>query len=564
MGRAGSKLKRYEEDYEHCKGSNSFGLDISAGNKTESQYIQNSNIAKRKRFGQFFTPLNIAEIMSDWVLGCKPKNLLDPAVGTGILLRALANKSNATFKCDVFDIDPKILSFFDETRIPNIEVQKFNADFLTYKIDNTYDGVIMNPPYLRHHDLVYKFSIHDHIAKLVDSSISKLSNAYVLFVMKACHYLSKGGRGAFIIPSEWTNSNFGESFKAYLIDFAGLQEVIYFTNYINVFDNALTTASILLVEKGKRNKTIAVRCVDTNNSTFEDHSLGQVYKNYSLLSYSKECLRNTKKWDGLFRFGKKANRVGFVPLSDIGESRRGIATGANEYFHINNLQALKISQSHKKPCLGRAIDVKGFIFNSHDYDQIKSQGSRTILLDFQGQLSTSDKEYIKFGEDQKLHERYLLSKRTPWYSMEQRKIAPIWAAVFGRKNLRFIYNQAKVYNLTTFHGFYPFIIDEEFSRALVCCLNSNIVQEFAKLNSRVYGGGLLKFEPKDILDIYVPDLRKVSRKTLCKLSKLLNFQETAQDIIDQCVLDAAEEAATSNKDSLSNITSPPTGFTKAS
>ena len=112
--------------------------------------------------------------------------------------------------------------------------------------------------------------------------------------------------------------------------------------------------------------------------------------------------------------------------------------------------------------------------------------------------------------------------------------------------------------------FYPFIIDEEFSRALVCCLNSNIVQEFAKLNSRVYGGGLLKFEPKDILDIYVPDLRKVSRKTLCKLSKLLNFQETAKDIIDQCVLDAAEEAATSNKDSLSNITSPPTGFTKAS
>ena len=126
-------------------------------------------------------------------------------------------------------------------------------------------------------------------------------------------------------------------------------------------------------------------------------------------------------------------------------------------------QVSKIIKKFRVKCKSCVCDVT-------DYDQIKSQGSRTILLDFQGQLSTSDKEYIKFGEDQKLHERYLLSKRTPWYSMEQRKIAPIWAAVFGRKNLRFIYNQAKVYNLTTFHGFYPFIIDEEFSRALLKAL----------------------------------------------------------------------------------------------
>jgi len=544
MARAGSKLARYEDDALHVKGLPLMELVDLKEHSAEDQYIQSSSIAKRKRFGQFFTPANIADVMSDWVLGCSPKTLLDPAVGTGVLVKAIASQSITSIKCDAFDIDGEILRVFKAEKPSNLQFRMFNTDFLSHAIESSYDGVIMNPPYLRHHDLVYPDSIHDRISDLVGAPISRLSNAYVLFVMKACHLLSKGGRGAFIIPSEWANANFGTNFKEYLLDHAGLQEVIYFTNCASVFDDALTTASILLVEKGSKNSTVAVNCVETIKGPFEEDTVQKVRDNYTTSTFTKKQLRAVPKWDSLFRYGRMKDIAGFVPLSDLGESKRGIATGANKYFHVSEVEAKNISDHHKKPCVGKASDVKGVVFTSSDYKSMKAKGSRSVLIDFNGRLGEFDKEYIKEGEAQGLHDRYLLSKRSPWYLMERRDVAPIWAAVFGRKNLRFIYNEANVYNLTTFHGFYPYEFNVEYIRALVCCLNSDIVQELAKANMRVYGGGLLKFEPRDILDIQVPDLLKVSKSTIRKLSDFLNALEQARSDVDQAVLEAAEEATT--------------------
>lgn len=547
MARAGSKLARYEEDALHVQGLPSIELVDLIDHSAEEQYLQNSSIAKRKRFGQFFTPQNIASVMADWILGCNPKKLLDPAVGTGVLVKALANQSTASsVKCDVFDIDSEILKVFDVEKPSNMVFREFHSDFLSHTFEGEYDGVIMNPPYLRHHDLVYQDSIHDRISDLVDAPISRLSNAYVLFVMKACHLLSDGGRGAFIIPSEWTNANFGTKFKEYLLDYAGLQEVIYFTNCASVFDDALTTASIILVEKGGENSDVSVSCVETVEGPFEEDTVKKVHDKYTHNTFSKKQLKAAPKWDSIFRYGKMEDIAGFVALSELGVSKRGIATGANKYFHITREDAKSISEHHKKPCVGRAADVKGCVFTPNDYELLVSKGSRSVLIDFNGDLSESDMAYIQEGELQSLNNRYLLSKRNPWYSMERRDVAPIWAAVFGRKNLRFIHNEAKVYNLTTFHGFYPYNSDHDYLRALVCCLNSFVVQELAKTNMRVYGGGLLKFEPRDILDIKVPDLKRVTGSTIEKLSNLLNASGKFQDEVDQAVLDAAEEANSSS------------------
>ena len=106
-------------------------------------------------------------------------------------------------------------------------------------------------------------------------------------------------------------------------------------------------------------------------------------------------------------------------------------------------------------------------------------------------------------------------------SMEQRAPAPIWAAVFGRKSLRFIYNDAGVHNLTTFHGIYPTRTDALYCRALVACLNSRLVQSLAAHQRRVYGGGLMKFEPRDLLAIPLPDLAGASADILEELAALL-------------------------------------------
>ncbi len=55
----------------------------------EKQYIEYANKNIRVKYAQFFTPYNIAQFMSKWVLNNRKNiKILDPAVGLGILLRA--------------------------------------------------------------------------------------------------------------------------------------------------------------------------------------------------------------------------------------------------------------------------------------------------------------------------------------------------------------------------------------------------------------------------------------------------------------------------------------------
>ncbi len=233
-----------------------------------------------------------------------------------------------------------------------------------------------------------------------------------------------------------------------------------------------------------------------------------------------ERLIQTAKWDFLIREGVTEATRGFVPLSRLASTKRGIATGANEFFHLSAaLAAEKKLPTHTLiPCVGRAADVPGLDFNDGNFDSLVTDGRRTFLVTFGPQLTPAERSYISEGEAGKLHERYLLAVRKPWYSMETQRPAPIWAAVFGRRSLRFIRNRTRALTLTTFHCVYPSDQSDTSVSALTLCLNAPSVQAAARAHTRVYGGGLLKFEPKDLLEIQVPDLRMVSAATLAALA----------------------------------------------
>ena len=126
--------------------------------------------------------------------------------------------------------------------------------------------------------------------------------------------------------------------------------------------------------------------------------------------------------------------------------------------------------------------------------------------------------YIKVGELDMVHRRYLTKMRKPWYSMEQREPAPIWAGVFGRGDLRFVYNSAGVRSLTNFHCVYPVKAHPTFHRALTVLLNCQEVRSMMAGYQRGYGGGLMKFEPKDLKSIPVPDIRHSPLEVLEKIA----------------------------------------------
>jgi len=211
-----------------------------------------------------------------------------------------------------------------------------------------------------------------------------------------------------------------------------------------------------------------------------------------------------------------------------------------------------VREESTRRCVGRATDVAGLIYSAADYAELAAADARCILLDIREEPTANERAYLRAGERDGIDRRYLCAARAPaWYRMERRPPSPIWAGVFVRKGLRFVWNAAGIANLTAFHCIYPLEDDPIFAAALTACLNSGVVQAQARQHQRVYGAGLAKVEPRDLLDIPVPNLQRVSPKLRRRLrDALVEIDRTERCLtdplhadLDALVLEAAAEAA---------------------
>lgn len=513
--------------------------------RLEDAYCEFVSRSHRKRFAQFFTPPATAKLMAEWVAGAQPQRVLDPAVGTGVLLRAIKLKAPSA-QLVGFDIDPACLEFARQS-LPR-QAQLSNCDYLISDSIGMFDGIIANPPYLRHHDFSYNFDIFKKFSADYFVNISKLTNAYILFTLKSLSFLKEGGRAAFLIPAEWSNANFGDALKRYFLDRNLLKKVIYFSHQDLIFDDNFSTGCILLVENNKILQKIDTFFVNIGESV---EKLSDLSENRNILhqKFSIIELASTKKWDHLLANGRQDRLQGLVPLGTIAKTKRGIATGANNYFHLNESRARSsgLSECHLQPCIGKARHVTHYAFTQEDFNKLRTEDKDVWLVNFKQRLTPTDLLYVQSGETDGINERFLTRARNPWYSMEQQVPAPIWAAVFGRNEMRFILNEAGTKNLTTFHCVYPHDKRPIFVKALLACLNSTTIQSRARSKNRVYGGGLLKYEPKDLLEIEVPDLTKVSTECMVRLADLFDAAQCAaregQDGFCAPGLEEAVEAA---------------------
>lgn len=518
--------------------------DWAAAMDADRAYLSTQSRDHRRKFAQFFTPDSAANIMASWVAEKSPERVLDPAYGTGILARTVF-KLYPDARFVGYEIDPEVArhgAVISQDLRMSLDLRV--VDFLDSPHE-TYMGIIANPPYLKHHDFP---AGRKHIERLRKSSgilLSGMTNAYALFLVECLQRLAPGGRAAFVIPTEWMNANFGAPIRSYLLSSGVLKAIVHVAASKNLFEDALTTASVLLFENDGHT-TGGVHVFSTDEDITALH-YSEILESPDCKLYESDVLAREDKWENFIISGKKHTPLGFVPLSTLAYTRRGLATGANGFFLISKNQAEKLGISEKRllPCIGKAAHVKYYDFRKIDHVELNARGAPAYLINFTGDLSEAEMSYLKSGEAQAVHERYLTRKRKPWYGIDRSEVAPIWAAVFGRDRIRFIRNSAGFLNLTTFHGIYPHVATPRFSGALTACLNSSVVQDLIKHDLRAYGGGLNKMEPRDLLKIPVPDLRNAPLKTLTALAdfvekkRIVNFSLEELKRLDEVVRSAA-------------------------
>jgi hypothetical protein len=282
------------------------------------------------------------------------------------------------------------------------------------------------------------------------------------------------------------------------------------------FPEALTTSVITLLRKGHPDKNHKVRFIQVskwpNNGDLIDLVKGNSDEldGCKLTVVEQADLNPAQKWQiylGDNGLGETLKKL--VPLSKIAAVNRGIATGANSYFavNVNDVDEWGLDFRYLKPVIGRASQAPFYDYTMADFVSSKVEGGKCFLLYcFERPPPASLTKYLAHGKELVIDKRYLPSHRSPWYSSERQEPAPILAMVFSRERMRFVYNEAKLLTLTAYHCIYPHSNDELTLKALLAYLNSGLCAKVQEFMRREYGGGLHKFEPRDLEELLVLDV----------------------------------------------------------
>ena len=502
-------------------------------NSIENDYSKSISIEHRKKFAQFFTPFPIAELMAKWILGNDNlKTVLEPAFGLGVFSRAILNQKE-DIEIKGFEVDKTIFEnaklFFEDTENINLLLQ----DYMYNDWKNKYDGIICNPPYFKFHDYDNK-NILKEIEANLKCKLNGFTNLYTLFLLKSIHQLSSNGRCAYIIPSEFLNSDYGKLVKTYLIKSKTLRHIIVIDFEENVFNDALTTASIILCA----NDNLTERVQFSNIQSLEDLSkIDDIITNYPNFSdteqtYNFSELNPEIKWKFYYQKQNSIKFKNLVPFSTYAKVVRGIATGSNEYFTFSTSKAkeYKIDEQNLLPCICSAKDAKTAFFTTQDFEELKKIDKSIFLFSAQNSSNENVISYIQKGETEEINKKFLTASRTPWYSLENRKPAPIWVSVFNRTGLRFIRNEANISNLTSYHCIYPrqtSLFSEINIDLLFAYLLTDTAKQIFEDNSRQYGNGLQKFEPNDLNKGMILDLGILDKQTQKNILDLYNEYRVA-------------------------------------
>lgn len=551
----------------------------------EHNYVQLSSSSHRGEFAQFFTPMNIAKLMMYWVESGGASRILDPSFGLGAFYSALSHRN---VEYVGYEKDVKIARYIQSVLCERGEMVECHSsrsplsggaqkhsdkkaqktqeeqlklilkigDYLDSDNQECFDGIIANPPYLKFHDYDNKRYV-SKINEKFGLSLSHRANLYVLFLIQSLSQLAVGGRLAYIVPAEFLNSDYGVAVKQYLVETGMLRNIVIFNPKLDVFDSAITTSCILLCANDEVNhQKCHFSIVNESNDLekikeFADDYNAKQSKNewknpLTHFIYHQSELEPSVKWNHYFSQVESLKYHGLVPFSRYAKVTRGIATGANQYFTLSEQEAkaFHLPDDVLVLCICGAKDVKGEFLTSSQFEQMKQEDRKIYLFD-----ATKEKErtlpvtdYLQLGERDDIHKRYLTSKRTPWYKLESREVAPILVGVFNRTGIKFVRNEAGLLNLTCFHGVYPRYENIEL---LFAYLISDVAKEILMKNQRVYGGGLSKFEPNDLnnglmLDIdCLPNVEKVKIAELFQqyrqvsLSEESNSKQVSDKILSQ-------------------------------
>ncbi|WP_018130188.1 Eco57I restriction-modification methylase domain-containing protein [Effusibacillus pohliae] len=480
-----------------------------------------STAAERNALGQFATPPQLARDIAQFVASLWGQRedrirFLEPAVGSGSFYSALLqtipkHRWNSALG---IEIDPKFANIARKLWRPfGLEVQE--ADF-TRLVPPESDKeranlIVTNPPYVRHHhlDRETKVWLKAQVKLRLGLDISGLAGLYCYYLLLSDAWLASEGISIWLIPTEFMEVNYGATLRRYLTERVTLLHVHVFDRNDVQFDDALVSSAIVVFQKKQPQPNHEVTLSFGNSLTAP--------KVTTKILAGK--LGKIRKWTSLVTSSKTSDdkNIDQITLSSLFIIKRGLATGANDFFilHRSEAKAKGIPEKFLKPVLPSPRYMRETVIEAQP-DGYPVLPDQYCLIDSDLPEDVIKREYPDFwayleqGKAMGVHKGYLASKRKRWYQQENREPAPFLCTYLGRdkggkgKPFRFIWNKSRALATNTYLLLYPTELlaealkKEESLYAVIFGLLQNIDVADLLGEGRMYGGGLYKLEPSEL------------------------------------------------------------------
>ena len=415
------------------------------------------NATAEKLRGGFYTPPDIAAFILKWgVNGSSDLDILEPSCGDGVFLEKLKNDNHKFRSVTAIELDETEAKKADQIRLDNKKI--INQDFHQFcnQTAQRFDLVIGNPPYIRY-QYFEEQQKQEAMSIFVRAGLkySKLTNAWVSFVVGSSLLLKEQGKIGFVIPAELLQVSYARQLREFLARVFNKINIISFKKL--VFPDIQQEVVLLLCEKNGSNEHLIEHLELTDASELRNLDVSK------LKSPTKKIDFRSNKWTFYFLDQKEIDfleemngRMDIPSISNFADVEVGITTGSNNFFTVPLSTVKEYDlQRYAKAMVGRSVQVNSLIFTDEDWKTNRDNEAKAHLLVFPSQNQINGHQglhsYIKLGEEQGINKGYKTRIRDDWFVVPSIKLSE---ALFIRRNNRFprlILNKAEAYTTDTMH-----------------------------------------------------------------------------------------------------------------
>jgi adenine-specific DNA-methyltransferase len=480
----------------------------------------------KNKFGQYFTPKLVAEFMIDLATIQPQSKILEPSCGEGIFLELLQQKGYNHILA--YEIDATLAQGFD--------VVSYES-FIAAKIDEKFDLIIGNPPYIRWKNLEEELKKELASNPLWNTYFNSLCDYLYIFILKSIELLNENGQLIFICPEYWLNTTHAASLRNYMVQ-NGYFEAIYHFNETPIFDKVTVSTIIFKFVKSKqKTRTVSITkfynnqklTAETLNNLKNKTPLKNVeYLEVSQFKPNERWLLQTDEVKTRLQLLEKGcqqqqdtspitlfeNQTSYHTIGEVCDIGNGLVSGLDKAFQVSylfDLSHIKELTEAEKSATIEVIKAKDltpflagnttkyiFIKDGLDEDKFK-QTYPHFYLHFQQYKTDLEKRYqydrtISYWEWVFLRNINLFSKP------EKRIFVPCKERISNKNYFRFALVNSGIFPTQDVTAIFKKTGTKESIEYILAYLNQPIVFDWLKCNG-IVKGNIVEFSEKPLASI---------------------------------------------------------------